>query len=81
MTAFKKAVDALIDQGIKKEDALFKVLREYIKQSKKIRFEGDGYSREWEEEAARRGLSNHKTTPEALTENISPKVLALFEEM
>ena len=81
LTEFKKAVDALIDQGIKKEDALFKVLREYIKQSKKIRFEGDGYSREWEEEAARRGLSNHKTTPEALTENISPKVLALFEEM
>lgn len=81
LTAFKKAVDALIDQGIKKEDALFKVLREYIKQSKKIRFEGDGYSREWEEEAARRGLSNHKTTPEALTENISPKSLALFEEM
>ena len=81
LTAFKKAVDALIDQGIKKEDALFKVLREYIKQSKKIRFEGDGYSREWEEEAARRGLSNHKTTPEALTENISPKALALFEEM
>ena len=81
LTEFKKAVDALIDQGIKKEDALFKVLREYIKQSKKIRFEGDGYSREWEEEAARRGLSNHKTTPEALTENISPKSLALFEEM
>ena len=81
LTAFKKAVDALIDQGIKKEDVLFKVLREYIKQSKKIRFEGDGYSREWEEEAARRGLSNHKTTPEALTENISPKALALFEEM
>ena len=81
LTAFKKAVDALIDQGIKKEDALFKVLREYIKQSKKIRFEGDGYSREWEEEAARRGLSNHKTTPEALTENISPKALALFEEI
>ena len=81
LTEFKKAVDALIDQGIQKEDALFKVLREYIKQSKKIRFEGDGYSREWEEEAARRGLSNHKTTPEALTENISPKALALFEEM
>ena len=81
LTEFKKAVDALIDQGIKKEDALFKVLKEYIKQSKKIRFEGDGYSREWEEEAARRGLSNHKTTPEALTENISPKALALFEEM
>ena len=76
---FKKTVDALIEAGKKKEDAIFKVLRRYIKESKKIRFEGDGYSKEWEEEAARRGLSNHKTTPEALKENISDKAIQLFE--
>ena len=81
LTDFKKEVDALIAKGMKKEDAIFKVLRSYIKTSKKIRFEGDGYSKQWEDEAAKRGLSNHKTTPEALKENITEKAVALFEEM
>ncbi|EKY11873.1 glutamate--ammonia ligase, catalytic domain protein [Capnocytophaga sp. oral taxon 332 str. F0381] len=81
LTDFKKEVDALIAKGMKKEDAIFKVLRSYIKTSKKIRFEGDGYSKQWEDEAAKRGLSNHKTTPEALKENITEKAIALFEEM
>ncbi len=81
LTDFKKEVDGLIAKGMKKEDAIFKVLRSYIKTSKKIRFEGDGYSKQWEDEAAKRGLSNHKTTPEALKENITDKAIALFEEM
>lgn len=78
---FKKEVDSLIEGGMKKEDAIFRVLRAYVKSSKAIRFEGDGYSKVWEEEAARRGLSNHKTTPEALRENITDKAIALFEGM
>ncbi|MDO4229710.1 MAG: glutamine synthetase III [Capnocytophaga sp.] len=79
---FKKEVDSLIDsKGLKKDEAIFNVLREYIKQSKKIRFEGDGYSDAWEKEAAKRGLSNNKTTPEALKANISEKAIALFEEL
>lgn len=78
---FKKEVDSLIEGGMKKEDAIFRVLRAYVKNSKAIRFEGDGYSKAWEEEAARRGLSNHKTTPEALRENITDKAIALFEGM
>ena len=78
---FKKEVDSLIEGGMKKEDAIFRVLRAYVKSAKAIRFEGDGYSKAWEEEAARRGLSNHKTTPEALRENITDKAIALFEEM
>ena len=78
---FKKKVDSLIEGGMKKEDAIFRVLRAYVKSSKAIRFEGDGYSKAWEEEAARRGLSNHKTTPEALRENITDKAIALFEGM
>lgn len=78
---FKKEVDSLIESGMKKEDAIFRVLRAYVKSSKAIRFEGDGYSKAWEEEAARRGLSNHKTTPEALRENITDKAIALFEGM
>ena len=78
---FKKEVDSLIEGGMKKEDAIFRVLRAYVKSSKAIRFEGDGYSKAWEEEAARRGLSNHKTTPKALRENITDKAIALFEGM
>ncbi len=79
---FRKRVDALIAANkMKKDDAIFNVLREYIKQSKNIRFEGDGYSKAWEEEAAKRGLSNNKTTPLALRAQISKKAIALFEEM
>ncbi len=79
---FKKEVDALIDKkGLKKDEAIFNILREYIKQSKSILFEGNGYSAEWEKEAKKRGLSNNKTTPEALKAKVSKKNIALFEEM
>ena len=79
---FKKEVDLLIDKkNLKKDEAVFNVLREYIKASKKIRFEGDGYGLEWEKEAKKRGLSNNKTTPEALKAKISKKTIDLFEEM
>ncbi len=82
LTDFKKSVDKLVkDKGMKKDDAIFNVLREYIKQSKNIRFEGDGYSDEWEAEAKKRGLSNNKTTPGALKAQVSKKTIALFEEM
>ena len=79
---FKKEVDQLIDKkNLKKDEAIFNVLREYIKASKKIRFEGDGYGLEWEKEAKKRGLSNNKTTPEALKAKISKKTIDLFKEM
>jgi len=64
---FRKTVDALIEKNdMKKELAIIQVLREYVAASKAIRFEGNGYSKEWEEEAERRGLSNIKSTPLAL---------------
>jgi glutamine synthetase len=76
---FKLEVDQLIDKkAMKKDDAIFNVLREYIKESKKIRFEGDGYGQVWEKEAAKRGLSNHKGTPDALKANISKNAIQLF---
>jgi len=76
---FKVEVDALIDtKDMKKDDAIFNVLREYIKHSKKILFEGDGYSEAWEKEAEKRGLSNFKTTPEALKARASKQALDLF---
>lgn len=79
---FKNSVDELIEKkNMKKDDAIFNVLREYIKDSKRILFEGDGYGEAWEKEAAKRKLSNNKTTPEALKERISPKTIQLFEEM
>jgi len=79
---FKVEVDKLIDsKKMKKDDAVFNVLREYIKQSKKILFEGDGYSEAWEKEAAKRGLSNLKTTPEALKTRVSKQAFDLFSEM
>lgn len=79
---FKIEVDHLIEtKNLKKDEAVFNVLREYIKESKKIRFEGDGYGDAWEKEAKKRGLSNHKTTPEALKVKISKKAIDLFEEM
>jgi glutamine synthetase len=79
---FKVEVDKMIDsKGMKKDDAIFNVLREYIKVSKNILFEGDGYSEAWEKEAAKRGLSNFKTTPEALKARASKQALDLFSEM
>ncbi len=79
---FKIEVDALIKtKDLKKDEAIFNVLREYIKASKKILFEGNGYGSAWEKEAKKRGLSNNKTTPEALKAKISKKSIALFEEM
>ncbi|MFD0796897.1 glutamine synthetase III [Maribacter chungangensis] len=77
---FKKEVDTLIDKkGLKKDEAVFNVLREYIKTSKRIRFDGDGYSKEWENEAKKRKLSNNKNTPDALQVLTSKESLALFK--
>ncbi len=79
---FKENVDALIkSKKMKKDDAIFNVLREYIKKSKKIRFEGDGYGEAWEKEAAKRGLSNNKTTPQALKANVSKQTIKLYEDL
>ncbi|GAK93319.1 glutamine synthetase type III GlnN [Nonlabens ulvanivorans] len=79
---FKEEVDALIkDKKLKKDEAIFNVLREYIKKSKKIRFEGDGYGEAWEKEAKKRGLSNNKTTPGALKAKVSKKTIKLFEDL
>ncbi len=79
---FKKEVDELTKgKKMKKDDAIFNVLREYIKDSKKIRFEGDGYSEAWEKEAEKRGLSNNRSTPQALKAKVSDKTVALFEEL
>jgi len=66
LSKFKTEVDALIDGGTIKEEAIFIVVKKYIIESKNIRFEGNSYSKEWEDEAIKRGLSNYPSTPEAL---------------
>lgn len=82
LKAFKVEVDALVDtKEMKKDDAIFNVLREYIKDSKKIRFEGDGYGEAWEKEAKKRGLSHNKNTVAALKARISKSTIALFEDL
>ena len=79
LAAFKIAVDARIESGDKKDDAILKELQKLITESKSIRFEGNGYSDEWVKEAKKRGLSNLKNTPEALEVLNRKEVVELFE--
>ncbi|HUH33708.1 MAG TPA: hypothetical protein VLZ28_07120, partial [Daejeonella sp.] len=79
LVKFKVEVDKLIKKGDKKDLAILTVVKKYIKESRNIRFEGNGYSAEWEKEAVERGLSNIKTTPKALDAYITEKSIELFE--
>lgn len=76
---FKKSVDSRIAKGLKKDEAILKELQDLIKASKKIRFEGNGYGDEWVKEAEKRGLSNLKDTPRALTPMKTKDYVELFE--
>ncbi|MFT6981800.1 MAG: glutamine synthetase [Crocinitomicaceae bacterium] len=78
---FKINVDARIKSGDAKDEGILKELQKLIKESKKIRFEGNGYGDEWVKEAERRGLSNLKDTPRALQVWSDKNVVKLFEEM
>ncbi|GAB3646568.1 glutamine synthetase III [Echinicola sediminis] len=74
-----KDIQAEIEKGEEKKIAIVNVLRKYIAESKKVRFEGDGYSEAWEKEAAKRGLSNLKSTPFALDVLLSKDTVDLYE--
>ena len=78
LIAFKQETDILIEKGVKKDEAIFQTLRQYIIACKKIRFEGNGYSQEWQTEAARRGLSVESDCISALRAYLSPKTRQLF---
>jgi len=78
---FKVSVDKRISKGVGKDESILKELQVLIKQSKNIRFEGNGYGDEWLKEAKKRGLSNLKTTPEALTVWGRKEVIDLFDQM
>ena len=79
LNQFSEAVEKDINKGTEKRLAIVNVLRKYIKESKAIRFEGDGYSDEWVKEAEKRGLSNVKNTPRAIDAYLSDKSIKLFE--
>jgi glutamine synthetase len=81
LRVFKIAVDARISKGEGKDEAILKELQSMIKNSKKIRFEGNGYGDEWVIEAEKRGLANLKDTPRALQIWHDKNVAELFSEM
>ena len=76
---FKAEVDGLIEKGEKKEVALMQAIQRSIVESKKVLFEGDGYSEEWARDAEKRGLENVKTTPLALDAFVDKKSKSLFK--
>jgi glutamine synthetase len=81
LNRFKVAVDERIDKGDKKDDAILKELQALIKESKAIRFEGNGYGDAWVKEAKKRGLSNFKDTPSALAVWGRKEVAELFASL
>lgn len=78
---FKKSVDTRIESGDKKDEAILKELQVLIKESKKIRFEGNGYGEEWVKEAKKRGLNNFKDTPSALKVMATKSYKQLFTSL
>ena len=76
---FHAEVESIAKKGTKTDEAILKVLRKYIVESKAIRFEGNGYGDEWKKEAKKRGLSNVTTTPPALDAFVTKKSMDLFE--
>ncbi len=77
---FRVTLDKATEKGEDKDEAIFKILRNYISQSWPILYEGNGYSQQWVEEAARRGLSNLQNTPEALLAFTTQKTKKLFTD-
>ena len=77
---FKKDVDELMEKGEPKVSAIIQVIRKYIKLCKPIRFDGNGYSDEWKEEAARRGLDCETSCPFIFDRYLAPESIKMFEE-
>ncbi len=80
LNQFNDELEIRVNKGRERKIAIVEILRDYIIQSKEIRFEGDGYSKAWEDEARRRGLSNIKSTPRALDSYLVRKSKSLFKK-
>ena len=81
LTKFKERVDALMEKGEAKLTAILEVLREDIKTCKPIHFDGNGYSDEWKEEAARRGLDCETSCPVIFDRYLDEDSIKMFERM
>ncbi len=81
LTEFKREVDAKIEKGVKKERAIYETLKRLIKQCKVIHFDGNGYSDEWREEAARRGLDCVTSAPLLFDRYLDPASIKMFGDM
>ena len=79
LVSFKQRVDALISKGESKVSAIIDVLREDIKTCKPIRFDGNGYSEEWVEEARRRGLDVERSCPVVFERYLDEDSIRMFE--
>ena len=76
---FKKEVDEIIEKGEPKISAIIQIVRKYIKECKPIRFDGNGYSEEWKQEAARRGLDCETSCPLIFDNYLRPESIKMFE--
>ncbi len=79
LTKFKQEVDSLMAKKVRKDEAIFTILKKYITESKKIRFEGNSYSQDWIKEAEKRGLFNLQSTPEALKVFLRQEIIDLYQ--
>ena len=78
LAEFKQNVDAKIEAGMKKEKAIYEVLKQMIKACKAIRFDGNGYSDEWKAEARKRGLDCETSTPLIFDRYLDKQTLRMF---
>ena len=81
LTIFKTEVDALIASGVEKEKAIIRIVRKYVKECKPIRFDGNGYSDEWKEEAAKRGLDCETSCPLIFDNYLTAESVKMFESV
>lgn len=80
LVRFKQLVDAEMGNGLSQDKAMMKIIRQFLVESEKIRFEGNGYSRQWHEEAEKRGLKSVNNVPDAFRQYISKSSVKMFSE-
>ena len=78
LNLFREEVDALIAKGEAKERALFTVIKRYLKECRDIRFDGNGYSEEWQQEAVCRGLDTETSVPVMIDQYLKEDSVRMF---
>ncbi|MBQ0069017.1 MAG: glutamine synthetase III, partial [Bacteroidales bacterium] len=80
LAEFKEAVDAMVAKGVEQSEAILKQVKVFLKQSRAIHFDGNGYSDEWKEEAAKRGLDCETSVPKIFDSYLEPKAIEMFKK-